>query len=250
MQVVRHQVYFILRGLQKIVDTVLPPRCPVSGDIVEKQGMLSPESWKALEFIVDPYCSQCGVPFEFGAEEGIICGQCIEHPPVFTAARAALKYNDTSRDLVLGFKHADKLYAVRTFTPMLQQAGAGFLGEADMLVPVPLHFWRILKRRYNQAALIAADLGKETMILVIPDILQRIRATPPQGHKKAKDRRKNVKGAFRVSPRHLRELQGKRIVLIDDVLTTGSTVNECAKVLLEAGASSVHVLAVAKTVRE
>lgn len=212
--------------------------------------MLSPASWKKLEFIADPYCTCCGTPFDFEVEKETICGQCLEHPPAFTAARAALKYNDTSRDLVLGFKHADKLYAVKTFTPMLRQAGAGFLAEADVIVPVPLHFWRLVRRRYNQAGLIAQDLGKEAGIPVIPDALQRIRATPPQGHMKAKDRRRNVKGAFACNPKHAKTLAGRHVVLIDDVLTTGSTANECTKVLFEMGAESVHVLAVARAVRQ
>lgn len=242
------QIHTVFSTLRWLVNTVLPPRCPVSGDTVEKQGMLSADTWKALEFIAAPYCECCGVPFEFGAETGTHCGACMEHPPVFKAARAALKYNDTSRDLVLGFKHGDRLYAVKTFTPLLKQAGAEMLAGADYLVPVPLHFWRLVRRRYNQAALIAKDLGKDCGIPVLASALKRVRATPSQGHLKAQDRRKNVKGAFAV--KSARSIQGKRIVLIDDVMTTGSTAEECAEALLKAGAAEVCVLAVARALRE
>lgn len=250
MSVIKPQADFLIRTLLRAVDTVLPPRCPVSGDIVEKQGMLSPQSWSALEFIIDPLCALCGVPFTYAASPGERCLECKEHPPLYTTARAALKYNDASRSLVLGFKHADKLFAVRTITPLLQKAGMEFLEETDILVPVPLHYWRILKRRYNQAAVMARDLGNVTNIPVLPNALRRIRATPSQGHKKAGDRRENVRGAFAINPQHRTRIDGRRVVLVDDVLTTGATADECADTLLKAGAASVHVLAVARALKE
>jgi ComF family protein len=246
----KQQADFLRKAIQRAIDTVLPARCPVSGDIVEKQGMLSPEVWGAMEFIIAPYCARCGVPFEYAAAPGEICVACREHPPSYASARAPLKYNDASRDLVLGFKQADKMFAVRTITPLLQKAGADFLDEVDFLVPVPLHYWRILKRRYNQAAVITRDLGKVAKIPVMQGALRRTRATPSQGHKRAGDRRENVKGAFAVNPRLAARIEGKRIVLVDDVLTTGATVNECVDTLLKAGAACVHVLAVARAVKE
>lgn len=249
MQEPKPQEHFISRMVRKVVDTVLPPRCPVSGEPVEKQGMLAPETWRALEFITEPYCECCGLPFEFEVTPGALCASCLEDLPVFSMARAAVRYNETSRTLILGFKHGDKLYAVKTLTPMLQQAGAAFLETADYLVPVPLHYWRLVRRRYNQAALMARDLEKSCGVPCLSDALRRVRATPSQGHKKAGDRKKNVRGAFALNPRYRERIQGKSIVLVDDVLTTGATVNECAKALLEAGAGAVNVLAVAKTVK-
>lgn len=250
MPPIRQQADSLARLINRIVNTVVPPRCPVSGDIVEKQGMLSSGAWKDMEFIADPCCALCGQPFQYAAEVGDICGECRERPPVYTSARAALKYNDASRALVLGFKHADKLFAVKTITPFLQKAGAAFLDEADLLVPVPLHYTRLVRRRYNQAAVMAQDLSKHTGIAVIPDALKRTRATPSQGHRKAGDRRGNVKGAFAVNKRHLARIRDKTIILIDDVLTTGATADECAGTLLEAGAKAVYVLAIARAVKE
>jgi ComF family protein len=236
--------------LQRAVDTVLPPRCPLSGDIVDAQGMMSPEGWKRLSFIADPQCAICGIPFEYGMEEGGQCLTCLEHPPVYGQARAALRYDDGSRDLILGFKHGDKTFAVVSFVPLLKQAGREILEAADCLVPVPLHPWRLLRRRYNQAAMIADVLSRDLHIPHLPLALRRVRPTPSQGHLNADERLKNVKKAFAVEKKHESLLKGKHVVLVDDVLTTGATVSECTKVLLKSGVASVNVLTLARVVRQ
>ena len=230
------------------VDTVLPPRCVISGEMVDKQGMISAESWADLDFIAPPFCAQCGIPFEFEIEQGVKCSSCIEKPPPYESARAALKYNDTSRDMVLGFKHGDQTHAVRAFTPWLEMAGKELFEDADLLIPVPLHYRRLIARRYNQAALLAQSLAKKTNIPVAVDALKRTRATKVQGHMKAAERHKNVKAAFSLNPKI--DVKSKNIILIDDVLTTGATVKECTKTLLKAGAGTVHVLTLTRTVRE
>lgn len=233
----------------RAVDAVLPPRCIVSGARVERQGMIAPEIWAGLDFIAAPFCACCGFPFEFQVDTGSLCGPCLEDRPPFDTARAALRYNDTSRDMILGFKHADKTHAVLAFTPWLRRAGAEMLGRADFLAPVPLHRWRLIGRRYNQAALIAYALGRETGISVLADALLRVRATPSQGHLGIKDRHKNVRKAFAVHPKHAETLKGKNIVLVDDVYTTGATVKECSAVLLKSGAAQVDVLTLARVVK-
>jgi ComF family protein len=232
------------------VDMILPPRCVLSGEPVERQGMITPQVWAGLDFIETPFCASCGLPFSFEVEEGLLCTACLDHPPPFQSARAALRYNDTSRDLILGFKHADKTFAVKAFSPWLRRAGAEMLEEGDLLVPVPLHYRRLVARRYNQAALIAFELGREAKIECIPDALLRTRATPSQGHMNAGERHKNVKRAFAVNPRRKEILAGKTVILIDDVYTTGATVKECTKALLKGGARAVHVLTLARVVKE
>jgi ComF family protein len=235
--------------LMQAVDVVLPPRCVVTGDIVERQGMIASAAWAGLDFIASPMCDACGRPFEFDVGPGTQCGECIDDRPDYATARAALKYNDTSRDLILGFKHADKTHSVLAFMPWLRRAGAEMIEAADYLVPVPLHRWRFIKRRYNQSAIIAYALSKETMLPCLPDALARTRATPSQGHLKAHERHKNVRRAFALNPKYKKQIVGKTIVLVDDVYTTGATVKECAKVLLNSGAGAVHVLTLARVTR-
>lgn len=235
--------------LKQATDMVLPPRCIVSGELVERQGMLSSKIWLDLNFISAPYCTRCGMPFEFEVGQELECGDCLANQPAFDSARAALRYDEKSRDIILGFKHGDKTLAVKSFAPWLKRAAGERIDEADFILPVPLHRWRLIKRRYNQAALIALEFSKQTGIPAIPDGLLRVRHTPVQGHLKIKDREKNVRKAFAVNEKYMGALKQKSVILIDDVYTTGATVNECTKVLKKAGASAVHVLTVAKVVR-
>jgi len=236
----------------RLFDSILPPRCPFTGEIVDSQGTVSPGAWAELSFITAPHCAACGFPFEFAVPEGgseALCGSCLNQRPAYDAARAALVYNDASRDLILKFKHGDQTHVVVAMVPWLRAAGAEFWQEADVIVPVPLHRWRLLRRRYNQAALMAGAMGKDRGIASCMDALIRTRATPSQGHLNAGERAKNVKSAFAVNPARMDRIKGKRIILIDDVYTTGSTVEECAKVLNAAGAEKVFVLSLARVVK-
>ena len=241
-----------MKALEKVVDLVLPPRCIVTGTIVDRHGLISAEAWGALNFIADPLCVRCGLPFDFDtgeAREGNLCGACLKNPPVYDKARAALIYDDASRDVVLGFKHGDQTQNVPSFMPWLLQAGQGMLEKADYLVPVPLHRWRIFKRRFNQSALMAQYLSKETKIPCLLDALYRTRATETQGHLKPEQRKRNVRNAFAVTPNKKDIIKNKNIILLDDVYTTGSTVSECSKTLLKAGAASVSILTLARVVK-
>lgn len=235
----------------KGIDIILPPRCIVSGEIVSAQGMLSPAAWQELRFISAPFCALCGMPFEFdsavGVEDGAHCAVCLDDPPPFARARAALVYDDSSRGIILKFKHADHLHAVPTLVPMMMRMAADMIVDADLIVPVPLHRWRLLRRRYNQAALLAIGLARTAEKRCLPDALIRTRSTPPQGHRRAKDRAANVRRAFAVNPRH--DMRGLKVLLIDDVYTTGSTLRECTKTLLDAGAMRVDVLTIARVLK-
>lgn len=231
------------------LNTILPPRCVLSGDMVDQQGMISPQSWAQLDFIHDPLCQSCGAPFGYEVQQGAHCASCIDYPPPFDSARAALKYNDASRNLVLGFKHADKTHGALAFVPWLKTAGRDMLSSADALIPVPLHRWRLLKRRYNQSAIIGHYLSKDTKIPMLHDALIRTRYTPVQGHMSHDERRKNVRKAFIANPVHEDDIKDKTLVLIDDVYTTGSTVKECTKALRKAGAKKIHILTLTRTVK-
>lgn len=240
------------------MEWLLPARCPLTGKAVERQGMVAAEAWARLRFVADPLCQTCGIPLSFGGAavpdsgggDKMRCAGCLRDPPPFHQARSALVYDDNSRQMILGFKHGDQTYAVRTFMPWLVRAGSGYWPAAPLLVPVPLHRWRLLRRRYNQSALLTQALGRELGLASLPDALLRVRATVAQGHMKRGERARNVRKAFVANPRHLFALKGKSIVLVDDVLTTGSTVRECALALLAAGAQEVNVLTIARVVRD
>jgi ComF family protein len=241
-----------MKYLLAIIDIILPSRCILTGEQVDFQGTVSPKAWADLSFITAPFCHACGFPFDFEvtrAEEAL-CAACLKDRPPFESARSALIYNDASRDFILAFKHGDRTHAVVTMAPWLKMAGAEFWEQEDVVImPVPLHRWRLLRRRYNQAALMAKILGKVTGKKVLLDVLRRVRATPTQGHLKANERAQNVKKAFAVLENRYHLIQGKSIVLVDDVYTTGSTVKECTQALLEAGASKVFVLTLARVVK-
>lgn len=237
--------------LQHLIDSVLPPRCPVTGEMVDSQGMLSAQSWKDLSFITSPYCYACGFPFEFSMDEGAenLCAGCLAQRPRYDKARSALTYNDQSRNLILGFKSGDQTQFVVAMVPWLFQAGAEYWDEADVIMPVPLHRWRLLRRRYNQSVLMGRALAKHVGVAFVPDGLVRQRPTVVQGHLNASQRHKNVAAAFAIHPKRLGDVAGKKIVLVDDVYTTGSTVEECTRALKEAGADKVFVLTLARVVK-
>lgn len=233
-----------------IIDSILPPRCPVSGEIVDMPGMVASSVWSSLPFIAKPYCAACGLPFTFSAAgEEMLCATCLTDRPVFGRARAAMVYDDVSRDIILGFKHGDQTQNVSSFTLWMKQAGAELLAASDVLVPVPLHWTRLLKRRYNQSALMAQGLSSACGKPVVLDALRRVRATPTQGHLNPHEREQNVRKAFVVPPKRSAQIAGKRTLLIDDVYTTGATVSECARALLAAGADNVDVLTLARVVK-
>lgn len=236
------------RAAGLLIDLILPPRCPVSGEVVEYHGSFAPHIWTGLNFIDAPFCGRCGVPFSFDMGAGAVCAACLSAPPLYERARSALVYDEGSKGAILAFKHGDRLEAVPAFVPPMRRAGAELLGQADYIVPVPLHRWRLLRRRYNQAALLAFALGRAAGIGVLPDALARSRATRSQGHLNSSQRAANVRKAFGVRPSMAARIAGKRLLLIDDVYTTGATVNECAAVLMKAGARAVDVLTLARAV--
>ena len=232
------------------VDTVLPPRCFVTGEIVSQQGMVSPEFWQKLEFIHKPFCKTCGLPFEFDdMDDDSLCGACLQETPKFNTARAALVYNDAARDMLLRFKYGDKLHAAVTFANWLQQSAPDVILNSDLIVPVPLHWRRMLFRRYNQSALLAHALSK-TSDRPVCHALKRRRFTGPQKGLNRKERIKNVRMSFAINPKNVDSVKDKNVILIDDVMTSGATINECAKVLKRYGANNVQALSVARVIKD
>ncbi len=221
---------------------------------MSESGALCPTCWHGVAWIAPPFCGICGLPFEFDpglrAEgEQLICGRCARRRPAFDRARAVFRYDEASKRLVVGFKHADRTHAAPAFGRWLERAGAELLGDADLVAPVPLHWTRLALRRYNQAALLAHASAQAARGACIADLLVRVRRTPSQGALGRSARWRNVARAFAVNARHLTRVKGARVLLIDDVLTTGATVSACARTLKAAGALGVDVLTLARVVR-
>lgn len=242
----------VLRKVSRTaLDTVLPPQCLACDALVSEPGALCHDCWDGAMFVSAPFCKACGVPFEFDHGPDALCGACARQRPAFARARAVFLYNDVSRDLITGLKHRDRMHGAPAFGRWLARAGAELIADADWIAPVPLHPLRLWRRRFNQSALLAQSMTREAGVpeKFMPDLLRRTRATPSQGGLNASQRRRNVHGAFAVQPRHVDDLRGRRVLLIDDVYTTGATLEACTGVLLKAGAEGVDALALARVDR-
>ncbi len=235
--------------LKSGLNLVLPPLCLSCRAVVAEPGSLCPDCWGKIGFLAPPFCAACGHPFEHDMGEGTLCGACMDEPYPFKRARAVFRYDDASRGLILRFKYADRLEGAKSFAKWMARAGADVLDPQTVLAPVPLHRWRLLGRRYNQAAVLALALGRETGLAVETQALVRHRWTPAQGHLGRIERAKNVRGAFSVDPKRLSKIKDRRIVLVDDVMTTGITLAECAMALIKSGARQVDVLTMGRVVR-
>lgn len=243
----------------KCLNFFLPPICPVTHEPVEADGLLHASAWQQLVQLTPPFCPCCGEPVAvvdtdiatfISSGEGMVCADCLQNPPAFDAARGALIYNEASRKLVLAFKNGDQQHLRRIFAPLILRAAPELLTPGALLVPVPLHWLRLLARRFNQSGLLAASLSQLTGLAYAPDILVRTRHTTPQGQKKKAERGSNVRAAFKVNPKWQARIAGQVVVLVDDVMTTGATLNECALVLKAAGAAQVRCVAVARAVKD
>lgn len=226
------------------LDTVFPPHGFDDGPTARQGVGLTAEAWSGIRFVDGEGCDMCARPFEGGLHfsGGALCTFCEARPFPFRRTRAACLYGDGSRDIILRFKHGDRLDLAPMLVRWLERAAGDLIHDADVIVPVPLHPLRLLKRRYNQAAELARPLARNNRRVFLPDALKRTRMTAPQGQK---DRRANVRGAFAADGKRL---HGRRVLLIDDVMTTGATARACAETLLAAGAASVEVAVLARAV--
>ena len=236
----------IFRGIYyKIRDVVVPPACPLCHAMVAEEGVCV-DCWQGLEFISAPICRISGIPMPYDLGEETISPLMWVAPPPYKRARAALHYEGKAADLIRRFKFGDRPEIARLLARLMFAAGAEFWEGAAVLVPVPLHRWRLIGRRFNQAAEIGRALEQLTGFEMCLNTLVRTRATKRQIGLTRNGRKRNLRGAFAVADKA--RLAGKRVVLLDDVLTTGATVEACSKVLLRGGASEVDVLTAARVV--
>jgi len=231
--------------LRFALDLALPQLCAACRAPVEGQG-LCPACWSKLSFISRPYCERLGIPFVYDPGPGILSMEAIAAPPAYHRARAAVRFDEISRALVHSLKYGDRLDMAPMMGRWLSHAGREVLAEADALVPVPLHWRRRWARRFNQSAMLAAAVSAASGVPVAAGALKRVKATAQQVGLSRTARAANVQGAFRVPPEGKSAVVGRRLVLIDDVLTSGATAEGCARALLRAGAANVDLLVFAR----
>ena len=232
-----------------VLDLLLPPHCPSCGAQITTHGTFCMPCFTKLSFITEPLCTGCGRPFASRAFAGPLrlCSDCLTSPPAWRHARAALLYDDASKTLIVPLKYADRQENAAVLGAQMARAGAALLAQADLLVPVPLHRRRLLARGFNQSVLLARALSRGSNIACAPDALQRVRATPSLGEFSGAARAAIMENAIAVRPKRAALIAGRRVLLIDDVMTTGATAQACARALLDAGAAHIDVLVACRT---
>ncbi len=236
--------------LRGAIDLILPNQCAACGELVEGGGVLCGTCWRQTPFISGLVCDGCGVPLP-GADDGSVrCDECLTWPPAWSRGRAAMMYRDTARRLVLALKHGDRLDLVGPASDWMVRSARPLLTPAMIVVPVPVHRWRLIRRRYNQAALLAHDIARRTQLTCLPDALRRERPTGTQDGKSRQQRYDNVHGAFSVTTRRAPEIAGRIVLLVDDVMTSGATLTGCTEALRSAGAADVSTVVLARVARD
>jgi ComF family protein len=226
-----------------VLDYALPPRCPACGDIVSAAGAFCAPCWQSIDYIGDPLCKTCGVelPSQAIGDEAL-CGACLADPPPFERARAVMRYGEVGRTIAHRLKYGRRVSLARVMAAQMQRLLALPTDGDALLVPVPLHRWRIWSRGFNQAALIGRQLARSTGLPLETGLLRRTKNTPPLHSLGARARQKAVTGAFALAPDARMHLAGKTVILIDDIWTTGATAAACARMLKRGGAARVEIL--------
>lgn len=238
-------------SIQAAIHAIYPPQCVTCNALVATDFGLCPDCWRDTPFIAGCVCCKCGTPVPGEAEEtDALCDDCSQIARPWNQGRAALLYRDNERRLVLALKHGDRMELARAATPWMLRAAQPLLSRDMVIVPIPLHWWRLIRRSYNQAALLSAALARAAGLAHCPDALLRRRSTGSQEGRTRDDRFANMVGAFTVPPRRRARIEGKRVLLVDDVMTSGATFAAAAEACLGAGAAEVSVLSLARVAKD
>jgi ComF family protein len=237
-------------GVTAAIGIVYPPSCIACQAATGEAQALCAACWSGIGFIERPYCERLGTPFAVDLGTGLVSPAAIADPPVFARARAVCSFDGTARELVHRLKYGDRLELGLTLGRMMTHAGRELLAQADLIVPIPLHRTRLWSRRFNQSAALARIVARESGVALAPAALARVKRTRQQVGLTRTQRAENLQGAFRVLPADRPQVEGRRILLVDDVLTTGATANAASRALLRARASAVDILTFARVVQE
>ena len=239
----------IIKRLETLRDLILPPSCLLCAARVDEHACLCSRCWRAADFITKPRCEVTGVPFAHEWPAGTQSRLSRIFPPLYDHARAVLRYDgQIGRPLVLRMKYADRPEIAQRVALWMARSSADLLPQTDMIAPVPLHWQRLWSRRFNQAGELARHLAVLSGRYFCPRLLLRVRATPSQIGLGRAARRRNVRGAFEVAPAWRKEIKGKSVLIVDDVMTSGATMESCTKALRRAGAGEVNVITLARVV--
>ncbi len=236
----------IKKLIENLLSSIFPKTCLICNRIING-GNFCLEDWNRLHFLQTPACNICFQPFEFKIDDEMVCGKCLQKPPEYFKALAVFNYDEASKTLITKFKYFDQINLAKYFAELMFKQAKEILPDVDFIAPIPLHKLRIISRKYNQSALLAkniATLGDKKLLL---DLLIRTKNNKPQASLNQRMRRKNVVGIFKAKERYYQEIKGRNVLLIDDVITTGSTIESCCKVLKKAGVAKIYVLTLAKT---
>ncbi len=231
--------------LNSVKNLLFPIKFDLCGSLVETSGLCF-QCWKKISWISDPKCRICGTPFEVNIHP--LCAECLKNPPCFDKAVSVFKYDDFSKELLIKIKHFDSLHMLSRLSDLMYKSAEFDIKNSDIIVPIPIHFLKRLKRKYNQSELLAKNISKTSKKRYEPRILQKIKTTQPQEGLSGKKRRKNIMGSFGIDAKYFKDIENKNIILVDDVFTTGATVNECSKILKKYKAKSVIVVTIARVI--
>ena len=236
--------------LTPVIDFVFPPRCPLCGAGVHAHAGLCAACWRDLAIPGDPSCARCSRPFNDDVPAGATCAPCMADPPRHSGIAAATIYNEASRKLVLAFKHGNRLGLAPMMARLMTAKLASFEDGPWLVVPVPLHRWRLWRRGYNQAAVLGREIARGTRSNLAVDALVRRKPTASLGGLGRRARRRELSGAIVLSQRAVDSVRGRTVLLVDDVLTSGATSDACVDVLIRAGAAKVVVTCFARVLDE
>jgi ComF family protein len=242
----RKKINMIKKLARKFLGVIFPKTCLICNRIING-GNFCLEDWNRIHFLQTTACNICFQPFEFKIDDEMVCGKCLQKPPEYFKALAVFNYDETSKTLITKFKYFDQINLAKYFSELMLKQAKEILPDIDFIVPIPLHKFRIIIRKYNQSALLAKNIAIFSKKKVLLDLLVRTKNNKPQANLNQRMRKKNVVGIFKVKEKYYQEIVGKNILLIDDVITTGATVESCCKVLKKAGATRVYILTLAKT---